>query len=221
MVDTFFVSTIIISLHDKTHPLFLFTYTKICVILIKTLRLREDKMQTNKDTIKKMVVAAMFLSIGFVLPIFTSQIKEIGDTLLPMHIPVMLCGLICGAKYGFFVGLLLPLLRGFVFGMPPIYPNAVWMAIELATYGLVIGFLYYRMKNKNLKGIYVSLVSAMLLGRVAWGISKVVLLGLSGKAFTISMFIAGGFIDALPGIIIQLVLIPLIMEVLNRKGVIF
>lgn len=176
-------------------------------------------MQTNKDTIKKTVLAAMFLSIGFVLPIFTSQIKEIGDTLLPMHIPVMLCGLICGWKYGLCVGLILPLFRGFVFGMPPIYPNAVWMAIELATYGFVIGFLYYRLNNKNIGGVYISLVSAMLFGRIAWGIAKAVLLGAGGKAFTISMFIAGGFVDAIPGIIIQLVLIPLIMEVLNRKGI--
>lgn len=176
-------------------------------------------MQTNKDTIKKMVLAAMFLSLGFVLPIFTSQIKEIGDTLLPMHIPVMLCGLICGWKYGLCVGAILPLFRGFVFGMPPIYPNAVWMAIELAAYGFVIGFLYSRMKNKNIGSVYISLVSAMLLGRVAWGIAKAILLGVGGKAFTISMFIVGGFVDAIPGIIIQLVLIPLIMAILNKKGI--
>lgn len=176
-------------------------------------------MQAKKQTVYKTVLAAMFLSIGFVLPIFTSQIKEIGDTLLPMHLPVMLCGLICGWKYGLCVGAILPIFRGFVFGMPPIYPNAVWMAIELATYGFVIGFLYSRMKNKNIVSVYISLVSAMLLGRIAWGISKAVLLGLGGKAFTIAMFIAGGFVDALPGIIIQLILIPLIMEILNRKGV--
>ena len=174
-------------------------------------------MHTSNNTIKRMVLAAMFLSIGFVLPLFTSQIKEIGDTLLPMHLPVMLCGLICGWKYGFSVGLILPFFRSLVFGMPPIYPNAIWMAIELATYGFVIGFLYSLMKNKNIASVYISLVSAMILGRIAWGVSKAVLLGFGGKAFTISMFIAGGFIDAFPGIIIQLVLIPLIMAILNKS----
>jgi len=174
-------------------------------------------MKIKKPKHINVVLSAMFLSIGFVLPIFTSQIKEIGDTLLPMHIPVMLCGLICGAKYGLFVGLLLPLLRSLVFGMPPIYPNAIWIAIELATYGLVIGFLYYRMKNKSLKGIYISLISAMLSGRIVWGISKAVLLGIGDKTFTISMFIAGGFIDAIPGIILQLVIIPSIMTILNKR----
>lgn len=174
-------------------------------------------MKITKQQINNMVLSAMFLSIGFVLPIFTSQIKEIGDTLLPMHIPVMLCGLICGAKYGFFVGLILPFFRGIAFGMPPIYPNAVWMAIELATYGFVVGFVYFCIKNKKLKGIYISLVSAMILGRIAWGVSKAILLGLGGKVFTISMFIMGGFVDAAPGILLQLVLIPLTMRIIKRK----
>ena len=171
----------------------------------------------NKTKIRRMVPAAMFLSIGFVLPMLTSQIKEIGDTLLPMHMPVLLCGLICGWRYGLVVGMLLPMLRGVVFGMPPIYPNAVWMAVELATYGFVIGIMYSRMRQKGLLGVYISLVSAMILGRIAWGISKAVLLGAAGKSFTVAMFIAGGFADALPGIIIQLVLIPLIMELLNKR----
>lgn len=176
-------------------------------------------MKISKNKINNLLLAAMFLSIGFVLPMFTSQIKEIGDTLLPMHIPVMLCGLICGKRYGFFVGLILPLLRSVVFGMPPIYPNAIWMAIELATYGLVIGFMYARIKRKDLIGVYISLVSAMILGRIAWGVSKAILLGLGGKVFTVSMFIAGGFIDALPGIILQLILIPTIMTILVKRRI--
>lgn len=176
-------------------------------------------MKIKKTEIKNVVLAAIFLSIGFVLPMFTSQIKEVGDTLLPMHIPVMLCGLICGAKYGFLVGIILPLLRSALFGIPPVYPNAIWMAIELATYGFVIGFLYFRIKGKDLKGVYISLVFAMILGRIAWGVSKAILLGLGGKAFTVSMFIAGGFVDALPGIIFQLILIPAIMIILVKRGI--
>ncbi len=176
-------------------------------------------MKMEKHELKNVALAAMFLSIGFVLPMFTSQIKEIGDTLLPMHIPVMLCGLICGAKYGFFVGMILPMFRSVVFGMPPIYPNAVWMAIELATYGFVIGFIYYKLKFKSIKGVYISLVSAMLIGRIAWGVSKAILLGIGDNAFTISMFITGGFIDALPGIILQLILIPSIMMILNKRRI--
>ena len=75
------------------------------------------------EKLKRLIVAAVFLALGAVLPLFTMQIKEIGDSLLPMHLPVMLCGLICGAKYGFSVGLILPFLRSVTFGMPPLYPK--------------------------------------------------------------------------------------------------
>ena len=172
----------------------------------------------NMKKINKIALASMFLSIGFILPLFTSQIKEIGDTLLPMHIPVMFCGLICGANYGLIVGLILPFLRSVVFSMPPIYPNAVWMALELATYGFVIGLLYSHIRDKGLKSVYISLLSAMLIGRIVWGISKALLLGLGGKSFPFALFISGGFIDAIPGILLQLILIPTIMQIIKRKG---
>jgi len=158
----------------------------------------------------------MFLAIGMVLPTLTMQIKEIGDTLLPMHLPIMLCGLICGPIMGGFTGLILPFLRSVTFGMPPIYPNAVWMALELAAYGAVIGVVYLLFKKRNTLAVYVSLVSAMIAGRIVWGIAKAVLMGLGGKSFTFAAFIAGGFVDALPGIVIQLVLIPVIMKIVDK-----
>ena len=174
-------------------------------------------MESSKRKISNIALAAMFLAIGFVLPLFTSQIKEIGDTLLPMHIPVMLCGLICGWRYGFSIGLILPFFRSLVFGMPPIYPNAVWMAAELAAYGLVIGLIYSKLNQKNTKGVYISLVSAMIAGRLVWAAAKAALLGLGGKAFTMSMFLLGGFVDAAPGIVLQLVLIPSVMAILSKR----
>ena len=169
-----------------------------------------------KNNIRKIVISAMLLALGIVLPLFTAQLKEIGDTLLPMHIPVMLCGFICGWKYGLTIGIMLPFLRSVLFGMPPIYPNAVWMALEMGTYGLVIGILYNKDIVKGKIKIYVSLISAMLAGRIVWGIAKLILLGAKGLGFTFAAFIAGGFVDALPGIILQLVLIPAIMLIINR-----
>ena len=170
----------------------------------------------KNDALRKMILSAVLLAVGMVLPMLTMQVKEIGDSLLPMHIPVMLCGLLCGWQYGGFIGLVLPFLRSVTFGMPPIYPNAVWMALELAAYGVAIGLVYSAFKKKNILSIYVSLVSAMLLGRVVWGIAKAVLLGVGGKPFTFTMFWVGGFVDAVPGIILQLVLIPLLVTVLNK-----
>ena len=167
---------------------------------------------------KRLVLSAMLLCMGLVLPFLTGQIKEIGDSLLPMHIPVMLCGLLCGAGYGGAVGLMMPFVRSLFFGMPPIYPNAVWMSLELATYGFVIGILYFRAKRKSLAVLYISLISAMLAGRVVWGISKALLLGLGGKAFTVGMFVSGGFIDSLPGMILQLILIPFIVKMIEKRN---
>lgn len=172
----------------------------------------------KKTSVRKLVLASMFLAIGFVLPMITGQIKQIGQMLLPMHLPVMLCGLICGPSYGAAVGLLLPFARSVVFGMPPLYPNAVWMSLELATYGLIIGLIYKLLKKQNTLCVTVSLLAAMLSGRIVWGIAKAILLGLGGKKFGFSMFIAGGFTEAIPGIILQLILIPAIMMLVNRKG---
>jgi len=170
----------------------------------------------KKINLRKMLLSSLLLSIGMLLPLLTSQIKEIGDTLLPMHIPVMLCGLLCSPVYGLSVGLMLPFLRSLIFGMPPIYPNAVWMALELATYGFVIGLLYLKAKRYSIKYLYFCLLASMLAGRIVWGIAKAILLNLGGKAFTIAAFISGGFIDAFPGMILQLILIPLIMGILQK-----
>ena len=115
------------------------------------------------------------------------------------------------------MGLILPFVRALTFGMPPIYPNALWMAAELAAYGFVICCIYERFKRKNTAAVCVSLILSMIAGRIVWGLSKALLLGLGGKSFGISAFVAGGFVDALPGIIIQLVLVPLIMRTVNKK----
>ena len=166
--------------------------------------------------LRKLTISAVFLAVGTVLPLFTAQIKEIGDTLLPMHIPVMLCGLVCGFRWGLGVGLILPFFRSLLFGMPPLYPNAVWMALELATYGFVIGLVYSKFKTRNIGYTYLSLLSSMLAGRIVWGIAKAVLLGVAGKSFTVAAFLTGGFVDALPGIIVQLILIPPLMNVIEH-----
>lgn len=173
----------------------------------------------KRKHVVNLCLAALFLSVGIVLPLLTMNIKEIGDSLLPMHLPVMLCGIICNKKYGFAVGLTLPFMRSLIFSMPPLYPNAVWMAAELCAYGFIIGFVYELCKKKNLFTIYLSLISAMLGGRIIWGISKLLLLGLKGKAFTITAFITGGFIDAIPGIILQLILIPIIVVIIEKAKV--
>lgn len=170
----------------------------------------------KNNQLKNMVLAAMFLGIGLVLPFLTGQIQKIGNMLLPMHIPVLLCGLICGWQYGLTIGLLLPILRSFLFTMPPLYPTAIAMAFELATYGFVVGFLYSRSKWQCIKALYKCMITAMLAGRIVWGVVQVILLRIGDNRFTVAAFAAGAFGNAVPGIILQLILIPAIMVSLNR-----
>lgn len=157
----------------------------------------------------------MFLAIGLVLPFLTGQIPQIGKMLLPMHIPVLLCGLICGWQYGGAVGFIMPLLRNVLFGMPPM-PGAISMAFELAAYGLTIGLVYGYSKWKCVFSLYRSMLIAMLAGRIVWGVVQATILGLNGSGFTFQMFMAGAFLDAIPGIVLQLILIPAIMVALDR-----
>ena len=177
------------------------------------------KENLMKEHIKNLVTAAMLLAVGIVLPFFTGQIPQIGSMLLPMHLPVLVCGLICGWQDGGIVGFILPLLRYALFGMPPM-PNGIAMAFELAAYGSVAGFLYNRSKWQCIVSLYRSLIIAMIGGRVIWGIVRVVMLGMTGNAFTWQMFMAGAFLNAVPGIILQLVFIPALMVALNKTGLV-
>lgn len=171
-------------------------------------------MQKWKNfSVKNLVLSAMFVSIGVILPFFTGQIQQIGNMLLPMHLPVFLCGLICGWQYGAIVGLVLPILRSILFGMPVLYPAAIAMAIELAVYGFSVGYLYKLIKRQTVLSIYFAMIPAMILGRIAWGVTQIFLIGL-GK-FTWQMFLAGAFFNAIPGMILQLILIPAIMSALH------
>ena len=172
------------------------------------------------NNVKKLAVTAMLFAVGMVLPFFIGQIPAIGKMLLPMHIPVLLCGFIVGWQYGALLGFLLPIVRGLVFGMPPLYPNAVAMAFEMAAYGFVSGYLYSHARWQCTKMLYISLVTAMLAGRIVWAFAEVILLGIGGNTFTWEMFAAGAFLNAIPGIIVQLVLIPLIMVALRRAKVV-
>lgn len=172
------------------------------------------------QSLKNMILAAMFLAIGLLLPFVTGQIPQIGNMLLPMHLPVLLCGLICGWQYGLTIGFITPILRYFIFGMPILFPIGLPMAFELATYGLVVGLIYGLSKWKCILSLYRALIIAMISGRIVWGIVRLFMLGFAGEAFTWKMFIAGALLNAIPGIILQLVLIPAIMFALDKTGMV-
>lgn len=173
-----------------------------------------------KDKVKKITLSALFIAMGIVLPFLTAQIPQIGSMLLPMHIPVFFCGLICGWQYGAAVGFILPLFRSLMLQFPPMYPNAIAMAPELLTYGLIAGLVYSLFKRQGIAALYTSLIIAMISGRIVWGLAEVIILGIDQTAFSLEAFMAGAFINAIPGVIIQLILIPAVMAALNKTGIV-
>ena len=166
---------------------------------------------------KKLVLAAMFLALALVLPFLTGQIPQVGSMLCPMHIPVLLCGFFCGWQWGLAVGLIAPILRSLTLGMPPMFPTALCMAVELAAYGAVSGYLYEKLPRKK-SSVFVSLISAMAIGRLLWGAARFLCAGLDPSAFGLGAFWAGAVTSAIPGIIVQILLIPLLVMALEKHN---
>ena len=165
---------------------------------------------------KKLTLSALFLALGFILPMLTGQVPVVGKALLPMHIPVFLCALICGWKYALTIGFVLPLARSFLFSVPILYPTAIAVAFEMAAYGLVTGLLYPRLQKHGIAGVYLAMLPAMLMGRAVRLVAEVLLLGFRGNPFVWRAFLAGTIFNAVPGILLQLFLIPAVMLTLSR-----
>ena len=170
--------------------------------------------KSQKKLIRTLTLAAMCLALAIVLPFLTMQIPQIGQALSPMHIPALLCGFICGPFWGAAVGFVAPLLRHLMFGMPPLM-TAIAMAFELAAYGFFAG-LFYKILPKKIPYIYVSLVGAMIVGRIVWGIVKFFISIAQVSEFTFAAFIAGAVTGAIPGIICHIILVPLIVIALKK-----
>ena len=173
----------------------------------------------KKENLLKMILAGLFLALAYVMPFLTGQIPKFGSMLCPMHIPVILCGFICGWHWGLAVGFIAPVFRSLILGMPPLFPTAVCMAFELAVYGLISGIMY-KFLPKNKGYIYLSLITAMILGRIVWGGAMLICMGITGKTFTFSAFVAGAFTNAMPGIIVQLVIIPFLVMFVKKQNII-
>ena len=180
---------------------------------------KEDFFMNTKTVspTRRIVLAALFLALAFVLPMVTGHVPQVGNMLCPMHFPILLCGFVLGGPWGLAVGFVAPLLRSVLFGMPPMFPIAVSMAFELAAYGLVSGLVWRRVKH-TLPMMYIALVTAMVAGRLVWGAVRFMLAGLTGGSFPFQVFLSGALLTAVPGILAQLVLIPLILTALEKAG---
>ena len=177
-----------------------------------------NSMKKNYN-LRKMILSALFLALAYVMPFLTGQIPEIGSMLCPLHIPILLRGYFCGWSWGLTVGFIAPLFRSLTLGMPPLFPKAICMAFELAAYGAISGLLHRLLPRKK-PYIYCSLLLSMIIGRLVWGLAMLIYMGISGGTFTFAAFLAGAFIHAIPGIVVQIVLIPILVMILDNPKII-
>lgn len=168
---------------------------------------------------KKIVLAGLLLALALLLPFLTGQIPQIGSKLSPMHIPVLIAGFVCGWPYAVLIGAVAPSLRYLLFSMPPIFPVGLAMSFELAAYGFIAGMLYKKLKKTNIN-VYITLICAMLGGRIVWGTAMFIISRLSMVKFSLKIFLTGAFINAVPGIILHIILIPIIIIALKKAGLI-
>jgi len=164
---------------------------------------------------KNLIITSLMVALGFVLPSLFHLIAA-GPVMLPMHIPVLITGLVCGPAYGTLCGVLLPILSCILTGMPTLFPTAISMTLELCAYGFLTGLCFQELSWR----LYPSMITAMLAGRVASGIANTFLYGMTNQSYSLQMFIGTAFVTALPGITIQLVLIPAIVAALIKAKLI-
>lgn len=178
-------------------------------------------MRHNQVT--KMVISAVLLAVGMVLPLLLGQVQVLGQAISPLHIPALLCGLTCGWPWGVGVGIVLPLLRSAVFGFPVMIPTAASMSVELGVYGLLTGLLYPVLRKiikggklGHLPAMLAAMVIAMVVGRLAGGAMQAILLGMNGKPYNMTMFVNSYFIGTSVGAVIHLIVVPAVVVALER-----
>lgn len=166
-------------------------------------------------SVKKLVLASFFLALALVFSFVTMQIPSVGNMLLPMHIPILLCGYLCGAHYGFITGATAPILRSILFGMPPLFPVALIMMFELASYGFITGLLTEKLPSK-IANLWLILFAAMIVGRLVWGISAYFLFQFTQTTFSLAFFLQAVFFSSIPGILLQIICIPPLVILCQR-----
>ena len=182
-------------------------------------------MNGKNKNLNRMVISGALLALGLVLPFLTGQIPTIGQAISPLHIPALICGLTCGWQWGLGLGLVLPILRSFIFGMPPFPTVALPMAFELAAYGALTGLLYPLFlklfkKDNHLPALLTALVIAMIGGRIVGGAAKAALLAFgvigSKSPYTFAAFFASYFTSTAIGAVIHIVLVPAVVLALEK-----
>lgn len=173
---------------------------------------------TTITSVKRTTLCAMCIALCYVMPIAFHSIG-LGGALSPMHIPVLLCGLICGGSSGLLCGLIGPVISSLLSGMPPMM-MLTRMIPELCAYGLVGGLMMRFRTGKSVTDVYLSLGVAMVAGRIAGGIASAVFYIVTTGVYSVALWLTGYFAESIPGIVVHLVLIPVVYFTLEKARVI-
>lgn len=173
-----------------------------------------QSMYKSKNNTKELVLAGIFIAIGYVLPMIFHLFNMGGPAFLPMHIPVLIAGMVISPALAMSVGIITPILSSFLTGMPPLYPMLPIMIVELAIYGFVTA-ICVRKFNLN---YYVSLLIAMVAGRIGAGLVVAVLAIGFGLPMQPVPYILGAIVTGVPGLVIQLILVPAAAKIVTMMG---
>lgn len=162
---------------------------------------------------RKITYSALFLALGVIFPQIFHLFGGTGPVFLPMHIPVLLSGFFLGGTSAALVGFITVLISAALTGMPQV-PILYFMLVEVTVYGLAAGLAYRKLRLN----VYVSLISAMIVGRLALSLSVFTLQPLLGLKLSPLGYITGALTQGLPGIILQLIFIPIVVLSIERAG---
>ena len=170
---------------------------------------------SKKSSAKRVTLCAVCIALCYALPLAFHSVG-LGGTLSPMHIPVLLCGLVCGGPSGFICGIIGPMLSSLLSGMPPA-TMLIRMIPELAVYGLVGGMAMRKIRTGSFTAdVYISLILAMIFGRIAGGIATAVFFMVTSGVYSLTLWFASYFAESIPGIVAHLVLVPVLYFALKK-----
>lgn len=161
---------------------------------------------------KKIVLSGLFIAFGIIVPMIFHTVNLAGSIFLPMHIPVLIAGFLLGPLYGGIVGALTPILSSFMTGMPPLVPVMPIMVFELCAYGIITGFLFSKIKNT-----YISLLGAMIGGRLFAVVGAFLISLTIAPQVSPLMFVFGSLAKAIPGMLVQIVFIPILVKFMTKN----
>ena len=169
------------------------------------------------SSVKRATVTAVCIALCAVLPLAFHAVG-LGAAFSPLHLPVLLCGLLCGPFYGAFCGIAGPLISSLTTGMPAAV-QLIYMIPEVLVYGLISGLLFRMIHTRQvLADLYLSLIPAMILGRIVGGVAHGIFYFTTGRTYSIALWAGAYLTGAIPAILVQLILIPVLVLVLMKAG---